>query len=124
MIETNELVPSSSVPFHQDHPAITRRAPAAFPLHVAVHEVSDAVESDARCAERHSHTVAEVDLLIAPPGALVYRIELDGVEREVSSPASIWIPAGVVHAANVVRGSGTFVCVVLADTATAFEQKR
>ena len=62
--------------------------------------------------------------LIAPPGALVYRIEFDGVEREVSSPASIWIPAGVVHAANVVRGSGTFVCVVLADTESAFEQGR
>lgn len=124
LIETNELVPSSTVPFHKDHPAITRRAPTTFPVHVAVHEVSDAVESDACCSERHSHRVPEIVLLIAPPGELVYRIEFDGVEREVSSPASIWIPAGVVHAANVVRGSGTFVCAVLADTETAFEQKR
>jgi hypothetical protein len=124
LIETNELVPSSSIPFHKDHPAIKRHAPTAFPVHVAVHEVSDAVESDACCSERHSHPVPEIDLLIAPPGELVYRIELDGVEHEVSSPASVWIPAGVVHAANVVRGSGTFVCAVFADTETAFQKKR
>jgi hypothetical protein len=60
--------------------------------------------------------------LIAPPGELVYELQTDHGTRRVESPATIWVPAGCRHAAQLVRGRGVFACVIMGSTAQAFSQ--
>ena len=43
---------------------------------------------------------------------LVYEITLGDEVYEVEAPASIYIPAGLVHSANVIEGSGFFVAII------------
>lgn len=91
---------------------VRRFAPEAFPVHVAVHEVSLRRRNNAVLySEPHVHSDQdEVNLLISRD-SLRFRISLDGRAREVTAPAAVWIPAGVRHSANAVSGEGFFICV-------------
>ena len=51
----------------------------------------------------HKHEVSEVYVII---GDLTIEIVLDGEGQEVSGPASIFIPAGMMHAYRPLKGSG------------------
>ena len=50
----------------------------------------------------HAHLIA--------PGVLS---GLEGIRYEVRGPASVFIPAGLPHSANVRAGTGFFVAIVL-----------
>ena len=43
---------------------------------------------------------------------LVYRITIEDEEYFVKSPATVFIPKGLRHTANVVSGKGTFVFIL------------
>jgi hypothetical protein len=106
--------PLSEVPFHQHGPIRRRRMcgqelhPQAD-LHVAVHEIRGAERAlDRHYCEPHAHTCAELNLLISFE-RLVFRFTLGEESHICQAPASIFIPPGLMHCANVVEGRGFFV---------------
>lgn len=114
-IYRNELAPLGNTPCHQASVCIRRFAPTGFPLHIGIHQVEAGVDPDRRdySAPHHHVDQDEVNILISDD-YLAYRLTFDGEAYEVEAPATIWIPAGVSHSANVIAGRGTFVCLRLA----------
>lgn len=65
-------------------------------LEIAGGEISDKV--DKPVAAPHTHEVPEIYLLLSPePGGAVIDIVADGTEYRLVAPATMIIPAGVVH---------------------------
>jgi hypothetical protein len=103
--------------FHSEAPIDRRRLcgqglhPQAN-CHIAVHEIRGLPYSlDRRYCEPHSHNCPEINLLIAFQ-RLVFRITLGEESYLCEAPSSIYIPAGVLHSANVIEGTGFFVAIV------------
>lgn len=59
--------------------------------------------------EPHKHEVSEVYVII---GDLTVEVILDGERHEVSGPAGVFIPAGMIHTFRPLRGSGYFAGVM------------
>ena len=112
--EIFKLVPGdlNHVDFHQAVSSIQRLVPEKFPLHLAVHSVLVEDKNPPKVySAPHMHTDQdEVNILISK-SSMVYNIMLDDEEHEVAAPATIWIPAGKAHSANVVSGEGFFICI-------------
>lgn len=123
LISTNVREPLSAIAFHADAQGIERRVPRGLPVHIAIHTIAEASRPDSYIAP-HKHDVPELNLLIGEPGALVYEITLGDETYQVSSPASIWIPAGLEHSANAREGAGHFVCVILAPTEAVYPPRQ
>ena len=103
----------AGVPFHANTASIVRYFARQFPLHLAVHEVSPVLYPPAEYTTPHRHTDCdEVNILISS-SELVYKILLDDEAFTVTSNTCIWIPAGMVHSANVLSGSGFFIAIRL-----------
>ena len=106
------------VPFHGSGVAPLRRRVLAGPdvhpqvnKHIVAHEVRD-VSADRRSyCEPHVHDCPEINILLSLT-RLTYEIRLGDEVYLVEAPATIYIPAGLVHSANVVEGSGFFVALV------------
>jgi hypothetical protein len=112
----------SLVPFHdRDHAPLTRRVLSGPSIHeglgqrIVVHELREVRAEPRRYCDPHVHDFAEVNLLLGV-GRLTYEIRLGDEIYIVGAPASIYVPAGLVHSANVLEGSGFF--IALLDTAT------
>jgi hypothetical protein len=110
-----QSAPLGNLPFHGDCSFITRWAPADFPLHMGVHVIDPLTAPPEAYAQLHSHDCPEMNMLFSPQGELVYKMQTRDEEIIVNAPGCIWIPAGVAHAASVVKGSGIFVAVLLTD---------
>ena len=79
--------------------------------HIVAHEVRD-VSADRRSyCEPHVHDCPEINILLSLT-RLIYEIRLGDEVYIVEAPATIYIPAGLVHSANVVEGSGFFVALI------------
>jgi hypothetical protein len=93
--------------------------------HVAVHRVDGVREASRAYCDVHEHTVPELNLILPEP-ELAYDVILGDEHHVVEGPASIFIPAGVPHSANVRSGSGYFVAIVLGiqDYAASFAPAR
>jgi len=109
------------VPFHSGAEApLTRRVLSGPSLHeglerrIVVHEVTDVSAERRHYCAPHFHDFAEVNLLLSS-SRLKYEICLGDETYLVEAPASIYIPAGLLHAANVFEGSGFFIAMM--DTA-------
>jgi quercetin dioxygenase-like cupin family protein len=113
----NVRAPLDGVPFHQSTSGVVRTAPVGFPFHVAVHHVSSGEHSPAAYVDPHVHPAGEINVLL---GDVRYHYRVDEAAEVVDGPAVRWLPAGVPHAAVVAGGEGTFVCVILAPTDSAF----
>ena len=108
-----DMVPAalSNVPFHKDTYAITRFFAEDFPFHIAVHEISPLLSPPAEYTQSHRHDdCAEINIILSRQ-VLVYRIQLGDRLYTVSSNSSIYIPQGVTHSANVLKGTGFFVTI-------------
>jgi hypothetical protein len=114
------------VPFHEPGP-LTRwlmagghRHPDAQ-THVAVHQVSARGNQPHEYCRLHTHTVPELNLIL-PVGRLSYELVLGDERYDVDGPASVFIPAGLPHSANVKSGTGFYVAIVFGvqDYADAF----
>ena len=117
------------IPYHDEGP-LTRWLlsdadvhPAAR-THVAVHRVNAVLDADRDYCDVHEHTVPELNLFL-PVTDLVYDITLGEETYEVYGPASVFIPPGLAHSANVRSGTGFFVAIVLGvrDYDAAFEER-
>lgn len=113
----NEPAPLGNTPCHQASACIRRLAPTGFPLHIGIHQVEASADPERKdySAPHHHLDQDEVNILISD-SHLAYRLTFDDETYEVEAPATIWIPAGVNHSANVISGSGTFVCLRLAGS--------
>jgi hypothetical protein len=106
------------VPFHGSGVApLCRRVlagPGVHPQikkHIVTHEIRD-VSADRRSyCEPHVHDCPEINILLSL-ARLVYEIRLGDEVYLAEAPATIYIPAGLVHSANVVEGSGFFIALV------------
>ena len=93
--------------------------------HVAVHRLDAVGEADRDYCDVHAHTTPELNLVL-PLGELRYDIVLGDETHAVTGPASVLIPAGMPHSANVRAGSGYFVAILLGidDYASALAPAR
>ncbi|MEM1001326.1 MAG: hypothetical protein AAF149_07685 [Bacteroidota bacterium] len=104
--------PLSTVPFHSDVEGIDRYFSDTFPLHMAIHNVDRKDEVQMQYTKLHKHDVAEINVIIGTD-QLQYRIGLEDKEFVVGANTGIWIPAGVRHSANLVKGKGYFIAIRL-----------
>lgn len=112
LIVRNISSPLSGIPFHHDVEGIERLFAKGYPLHLAIHTVRAVQWPPAPYTEPHAHDdFDEINILIGDE--LQYRIQLGDEIFELKGSFSIWIPAGMVHAANVLRGDGYFVAIRL-----------
>lgn len=126
LISPGALRGLQDIPFHDDGP-LTRWLMAGAEIHpgsqthVAVHRVEAVPAAPRVYCDVHEHTVPELNLIL-PTTQLTYEIVLGEERYEVQGPASIFIPAGLRHSANVRSGSGFFVAIVLGvqDYSAAF----
>lgn len=100
---------------YRDVPEVRRLEAVGSPSHVIVHEIDGAEPAERDYCDAHAHPFGELNLVLGEPGALTFDIVLGDETREVTSPASVWIPAGVTHSANLRAGRGTFVVVYVSQ---------
>ena len=118
LIVRGRIEPLSEVPFHDEGP-LTRWLMASKALHpqfgmyVAVHEFRD-VEPAARAyCTPHVHDHDELNIFHSATG-LTVELLLGEETVTVEAPATILIPAGTPHSANVRSGSGTMTAILFA----------
>lgn len=79
--------------------------------HIAVHEFSATAPEERSYCEPHQHECGEINLLLSWD-RLVFRISLGDEIYTVRAPATIYIPARVLHSANVIEGTGFLVAIL------------
>lgn len=107
-------VPLSNIPFHDNTKSITRYFAESFPVHIMVHEVSPVINPPATYTQPHIHDDTDEINIIIPQRKLLYKIQPGDKEYEVSNNSCIWIPRGMLHSANVLKGSGYFITLRIA----------
>jgi len=112
--------PLSKVPFHKKAPIkrlsmLGKQTMPESNIHAAVHIVDINDKKISKYSTLHKHDADEVNIILSQGGKLVYEIQLDDEIYKVTSPCTIFIPKGVKHRADVVSGSGFFVCLILSD---------
>jgi hypothetical protein len=124
VISKNISSPLQNVPFHSRNDDIERVMPQDFPIYLAVHAIRNSrSESTRKYVELHTHDVPELNILIGDNDTLKYEIQTDTELHKVESPASVYIPSGVAHAANHISGKGYYMCIILSDIESAFAGK-
>jgi hypothetical protein len=108
-----KMLPSalSNVPFHENTIAITRYIAENFPVHLAIHKVSPVIKAPAEYTLPHLHDDSDEINIILSEHNLTYKIQLGSDEYIEQNNSCVWIPRGMIHAANVLRGSGYFITI-------------
>lgn len=107
----------SSVAFHHDAP-LTRyvmlqkdRTEGDGGFRVVTHIINNLPNEVQPYCDLHWHDFDEVNLILSEEGSLKYKIRLEDEEYEVSAPATVYIPKGIKHAAEVISGKGVFLAI-------------
>lgn len=121
LISTGLVQPLHHVPFHSNGTApLTRRLMAGTDVlpqvkkHLVAHELRQVSAEFRSYCEPHAHDCMEINILLSM-SRLVYEIRLADEVYIVEAPATIYIPAGLIHSANVIEGTGFFLAML--DTA-------
>lgn len=106
-----KMLPSalSNVPFHENTIAITRYFAEKFPVHLAVHKISPVIKAPPEYTLPHLHADSDEINIILSEHNLTYKIQLGSDEYTGHNNSCVWIPRGMIHAANVLSGSGYFI---------------
>jgi L-cysteine desulfidase len=112
--------PLSEVQFHKKAPIkrismLSKKTIPESKIHAAVHFVDAINKKISKYSILHKHDVDEVNILLSQNDKLVYEIQLNDEIYKVSSPVTIFIPKGVNHRADVISGSGFFVCLIMSN---------
>jgi len=112
--------PLSEVQFHKKAPIkrismLSKKTIPESKIHAAVHFVDAIDKKISKYSILHKHNVDEVNMILSQNDKLVYEIQLDDEIYKVSSPVTIFIPKGVNHRADVISGSGFFVCLIMSN---------
>src|SRR4030042_3467611 len=78
-------------------------------VHIGLQEIRHVPPDCRALAEPHKHDANEYYLII---GDLTLEIVLGDEKHQVNGPATVFVPAGVVHNLRPVKGSGYFVVVM------------
>jgi uncharacterized RmlC-like cupin family protein len=118
LISTGLVQPLHHVPFHANGIApLTRRVMAGADVHpqlnkhLVTHELRNVSAGHRAYCEPHVHNCAEINILLSMTH-LSYEIRLEDEIYIVQAPATIYIPAGLVHSANVLEGTGFFLAML------------
>jgi hypothetical protein len=103
-------IPLSTIQYHSDVRGIERYFSDAFPVHMAVHNCNREDEVTEKYTSLHHHDVAEINIILGSID-LLYRIGLEDEEFIVGPNTGVWIPAGVRHSANLIRGEGYYIAI-------------
>jgi mannose-6-phosphate isomerase-like protein (cupin superfamily) len=111
--------PLSQVPFHGRAPIMRRlmldkKLVPKSDMHIAVHFV-DAKKKMPQYSKMHKHNVDEINLILSESGKVTYEVQLEDEFYRVSSPATVFIPKGTRHRAQVLSGKGIFVCMIFSS---------
>jgi hypothetical protein len=105
--------PMSIEAFLNRYVMINQASCEGAPAHIAVHLIRGLEQSPPPYVDAHSHPDCdEIGLVIAPPGELEYEMILGDKVHKITSPASIFIPAGTTHRARALRGNGAYTCIL------------
>jgi 2-isopropylmalate synthase len=105
------------VPFHSEGPlkrwllSSEEMAPGSG-VFIALHEFSGVEPAQRDYCRPHRHDHDEINVFHTT-SHLEVEIDLDGETVVLEAPATVLIPAGVRHAANVRSGSGFMVAILL-----------
>ena len=110
----------SKVPFHGKAPIrrlvmLDKTRIPKSKIHTAIHFVDANGKTIPKYSELHKHNADEVNLILSEDGKLKYEIQLADEIYKVSSPATIFIPKGLMHRAQVLSGKGIFVCIIMSN---------
>lgn len=118
LISHGTIEPLSLVPFHnRDEAPLTRRVLSGASIHddlnrrIVVHELRNVSGGRRHYCDPHSHDFVELNILLTTT-RLTYEIRLGDDVYFVEAPASIHVPAGLVHSANVFAGTGFFIALL------------
>lgn len=118
LISRGEVHALKDVPFHGAGDApLLRRVLSGGSVHpqaekrIVAHELREVSFERRTYCEPHVHDCPEFNILLSL-GRLVYEITLGNEAFIVEAPATIYIPAGLVHSANVIEGSGFFIAII------------
>lgn len=84
-------------------------------FHIASHIIDDSYvhKKEWIYSQAHQHDFDEINILVSEKSTLQYKFELNEKVEEISSPSLIFIPAGIIHRAEPVSGTGVFLCIYL-----------
>lgn len=125
-IKEGKTEPMENVSFHCKAPIkrllmLDNAMVSESDAHIAVHCVNSFSKEISKYSEPHKHDCDEINLILSEDDKLVYKIQMEDEFYKVSSPATVFVPKGVKHNAEVVSGKGIFVCIVLQGDYEAFE---
>jgi hypothetical protein len=118
IVVRGQLEPLRNIPFHHDGP-LTRWLMASAALHpdldchIAIHQFSNVETARRDYCEVHIHEYDEINVFYATASGLHVAVQLDGETIQVDAPATVYIPAGTPHAANVISGTGFMVAILM-----------
>jgi hypothetical protein len=125
LISPGLVQPLHHVPFHKNGIApLTRRVLAGADVlpevrkHLVAHELREVSPGSRIYCEPHVHDCTEINILLSM-SRLVYEIQLADETYIVEAPATIYIPAGLIHSANVIEGTGFFLAMLDTDNYVA-----
>lgn len=116
IITTGRIEPLANVPFHRNGP-LTRWLMASATLDpslqtlIAIHQFSDVEPAHRDYCEVHVHDYDEINIFHSTSRLRVAMV-LGPDTIEVDAPATVFIPAGTPHAANVISGTGFMVAIL------------
>jgi hypothetical protein len=116
IVVSGHVEPLSNVPFHKDGP-LTRWIMASAALnpelehYVAIHQFSEVPAGERHYCDVHVHDYDELNIFHTTSSL---RVDLTlGTETiQIEAPATVFIPAGTPHAANVNAGTGLMVAIL------------
>jgi len=121
-IQISEGIINNNAPYHSNIPFLRRilvnkEIFSESNLHIAVHYIHNAEEKRDEYCKLHSHDVDEINLFLEcdKNSELVYEIKTESKCYQVTPPKSIFIPRGVKHSAQAIKGSGLFICILLKE---------
>ena len=118
LVSEGRVEPLDIVPFHANGTAPVHRrvlvgagVHETLGKHIVSHEIRDVPRGHRSYCEPHVHDCDEINILLSD-SHLSYEIRLGNEVFVVNAPATIHIPAGLLHSANVIEGSGYYIAIV------------
>lgn len=88
---------------------------------VVSHVINDLPEVIPPYCELHYHDFDEVNIVTSQDNSLKYKIKIEDEEYVVTAPATVYIPKGLKHAAEVLEGKGVFLAITFTKNYIALQ---
>ncbi|MGE0704237.1 MAG: homocitrate synthase [Vicinamibacterales bacterium] len=117
IVVSGRAEPLADVPFHRDGP-LTRWLMSSAALHpnlnthIAIHQFTEVEPGTRDYCDVHVHDYDEINVFHTT-SALRVAVCLGDETIQVDAPATVYIPAGTPHSANVTSGSGFMVAILM-----------